>query len=67
MAQELLSEFDGLTVVNLIKWGTNPVDIDSKIESNPGNYRYNLLPIIKKEIFQKEIQKLVGIILLTPV
>ena len=63
----LLGDFEDLFDGTLGDWATEPVDLELNPDSKPFNSRYYPVPIINKEIFLKELKRLVEIVLLTPV
>ena len=63
----LLTKFDDLFGGTLLKWYTNPVNLEVKPGYKPFNDRCYPVPKIDKEAFGKELQRLVDIDVLTPV
>ena len=57
----LLKDFKYLFGVTLGDWATEYVDLEIKPGSKPFNSRYYPVPRINKEIFRKEIKRLVEI------
>ena len=57
----LLEESEDLFDGTLGDWATKPVDLEIKPDSKPFNSRYYPVPRINKEIFRKEIKRLVEI------
>ena len=55
--------FDG----TLGDWDTETVDLELKPDSKPFNSKYYLVPRINKIFFQKELKRLVEILVLTTV
>ena len=55
----LLEDFEILFDVSLGDWATEPVDLELNIYPKPFNIRYHPFPIINKEIFLKELKRLV--------
>ena len=63
----LLEDFEDLFDGTLDNWVTETVDLELNLYSKPFNSRYHPVPIINKEIFRKELKRLVEIVVLTPV
>ena len=63
LPEDLEELFDG----TLGDWATEPVDLELKPYSKPFNSRYYPVPRINKEIFRKELKRLVEVEVLTPV
>ena len=66
MLLSLIEDFEELFDGTLGDWSTKPVDIELKPDSKPFNSRYYPVPRINKEIFQKDLNCLVEIGVLTP-
>ena len=66
MLLSLLEDFKDFFCGTLGDWATENVDLEINPYSKPLNSRYYQVPIINKEIFRKEIKRLVEIGLLTP-
>ena len=54
-----LEDFEEFFDVTLGDWDTEPVNLEPNPDSKPFNSRYYLVPRINKEIFRKEIKRLV--------
>ena len=63
----LLEDFEDLFYGTLGDWDTEPVDLELNPDSKPFNSRYYLVPRINKEIFWKQLKRLVEIGVPTPV
>ena len=62
----LLQYFEGLFGGILGDWYTDPVELELNLEYKPFNCKYYLVPIINRDDFCKEPQRLVKILVLTP-
>ena len=67
MLPSLLEEFEDLFDGTLGDWATEPVNLELKPYSKPFNNRYYPVPRINKETFQKDLEHLVEMGVLTPV
>ena len=63
----ILTEFEDLFDDTFGEWDTDHVDIVLRPDSKTVNSKYYPVPRIMKETFRKELQRLVGILVLTPV
>ena len=52
----ILNEFEDLFDGNLVRWDTEPVNIELKPDSKPFDNKYQPTPIIKKETLRKDLQ-----------
>ena len=62
----LLEDFDHLFDGTLGNWATEFVNLELNPNSKPFNSRYYPPPIIDKDIFRKELKRLVELDVLTP-
>ena len=62
-----LESFEDLFDGTLGNWATDPVNLELNTDYKPFNSIYHPVPIINKETFQKELNLLVEIRVLTPV
>ena len=63
----IIEDFEDLFDGTLGDWATDPVDLDIKPYYKPFNSRYYPVPRINKKMFQKDLNILVEIGVLTPV
>ena len=61
----LLQDFEDFSDGTLGDWDTEPFNLDFNTDSKPFNCKYYPFPKIKKETFQKELQRLLKIGVLT--
>ena len=54
----LLEYFEDLFDGTLVNWSTEPVNLELNPNSKPFNIRYYPVPRINKEIFRKELKRL---------
>ena len=63
----LIKYFEELFDGTLVKWDTDPINLELRTSYKPFNSKYYPFPIINKETFRKDLKHLVKIGVLTPV